>query len=254
MVEAMRLGISVRLPHINYSGRKFNLTWENKRPVLWMGLNQVRELRNSILQDLINSRKDGLFSSPRDLLTRIPLREKEIKHLTQCGALDGLGDNRITMLHHVERIFRSGNARQLVFDFTEHLYNPNTLRQQLEWEKYTCGYPFKALVAIFATARQSGDIPGTPLLLDEVSQYPGKSVSTLAARIPGRSGGGSIYLWDGNTWVLAKINKPLKAPVVWDPLRVRGRWSRDKWGMAWFQIEAIQSLGELLILEIPASI
>ena len=64
------------------------------------------------------------FRDLRDLLARIPLRDKEIKHLIQCGALDGMGENRMTMLHHAERISRSGNARQLAFDFTDHVYAP----------------------------------------------------------------------------------------------------------------------------------
>ena len=253
MAEAMRLGISVRLPHVNHSDRRFNLTLENERPVLWMGLDHVRDLRNSVLHDLIKARKHTAFTSPRDLLTRVPLREKEIKHLIQCGALDGLGNNRTTMLQHTERIFRSGNARQLVFDFTERVYAHNTLQQQLEWEKYTCGYPFNALVAIFNSARKSADIPSSTVYLNQLSQYAGRTLSTLAARIPGRSGGGSIYLWDGRTWVLAKINKSLNNPAVWDPIRIRGRWSHDKWGMEWFQVEAIQELDQLLLLESPAN-
>jgi len=185
MAEAMRLGISVRLPHINHSEQKFSLTWEGVQPVLRMGLGQVRDLRNSILQDLIKARKDMPFHDLRDLLARVSLREKEIKHLIQCGALDGLGENRITMLHHAERIIRSGNARQLAFDFTERVYTPNTLRQQLEWERYTCGYPFNALIAIFDALHKSGD--GTPptVRLEQLLQQPGKPHSTFAARLPG---------------------------------------------------------------------
>ncbi len=50
MAEAMRLGIDVRLPHVNHSTRKFSLTWEGEQPVLWMGLGQVRDVRDSILR------------------------------------------------------------------------------------------------------------------------------------------------------------------------------------------------------------
>jgi hypothetical protein len=254
MVEAMRLGISVRLPHVNHSVRKFNLTWEGERPVLWMGLGQVRDLRNTIINDLIQAREHMPFHSLRDLLTRVPLREKEIRHLIQCGSLDGLGNNRSTMLEHTERIIRSGNARQLVFEFTERAYAANTLRQQLEWEQFTCGYPFNALTSIFDAARYSADIPEPTVRLDQLFRHPGKTLSTFAARIPGWSGGGSIYLWDGNTWVLAKIQKPLANPDVWLPIQVTGRLLHDKWGMTWFQVEAIQPLDQLLVLELPAKV
>ena len=117
--------------------------------MLWMGLGEVRNVRNTILQTLIAERKESPYRDLRDLLARIPLRDKEIKHLIHCGALDGMGENRMTMLHHAERISRSGNARQLAFEFTNHAYVTHTLRQQLEWEKEACSYPFAALTAIF---------------------------------------------------------------------------------------------------------
>ena len=49
IAEALRLRISVRPPHVNHSGRRFTLAWEGDgtQGVLWMGLGQVRDLRQS---------------------------------------------------------------------------------------------------------------------------------------------------------------------------------------------------------------
>lgn len=253
MVEAMRLGISVRLPHINYSGQKFRLTHENGLPVLWMGLDFIRDLRSSINRMLIKEQKRSPFLNLRDFLSRVPVREKEVRHFIQCGALDGLGENRITMLQHADRILRSGDARQLAFDFTVQSYTSHTLNQQLTWEKTICGYPFRALTAIFDVLRYSTDTKSPTFKLDELSQHPGKSIHSIAARIPGRSGGGSIYLWDGRTWILAKLNNNLKFPGVWVPILVTGRFLRDQWGIAWLQVEAIHPLDQDLALESPAN-
>jgi DNA polymerase-3 subunit alpha len=254
MAEAMRLGISVRLPHVNHSERNFGLTFEGEQPVLWMGLGQVRDVRDAILHELIIARKRMPFRDLRDVLARIPLRDKEIKHLIQCGALDNMGENRMTMLHHAERISRSGNARQLAFDFTNHVYTTHTLRQQLEWENNACGYPFTALTAIFEALHRAGNEGEPTVRLEQLRQQPGKHLRSFAVRLPGRSGGGSIYLWDGSTWVLAKLNKPLKNPAAWAPIKVMGHWSRDNWGMEWLQVEAIQALTRTVELESPATV
>ncbi len=105
MAEARRLGIGTRAPHVNFSGRKFTLTrteigdWRLgidmkspisnlQSPTLWMGLGQVRDLRRQSVKEIVRKRP---FSSLHDLLDKVDLREKEITHLIQCGALDGSG-------------------------------------------------------------------------------------------------------------------------------------------------------------------
>ncbi|MDF1513790.1 MAG: hypothetical protein P1S60_08280, partial [Anaerolineae bacterium] len=253
MAEAMRLDIDVRLPHVNHSDRSFKLAWEHEKPVLWMGLGQVRELRNSSQRDIISARKSGGFQDLRDLLTRVPLREKEINYLVQCGALDGLGENRATMLHLAERIARSGSARQLAFEFTEHGYAAHTLGQQLQWEKFTLGYPFQALNAIMKALYSSPETPANTYPLQLLPDHQGHNIHTYAARLPGRSGGGSIYLWDGSTWVLAKMQPNTGNPEVWSPLQITGRWSRDRWGMEWLQVETTNPVDDMLVLESPAN-
>ena len=91
VAEARRLGLAVRPPHINHSGRQFTLRREDERPVLWMGLGQVRDLRRATVRAIVTARRERPFTGVGDLLRRVPLMKKEWTHLIQCGALDGLG-------------------------------------------------------------------------------------------------------------------------------------------------------------------
>ncbi len=85
IAEAKRLGIAVRPPHINYSGRRFTLTddgmdgveQDRKRPgILWMGLGQVRDLRRKTVAVILAERDVRHFNDLADLMARIPLQDK----------------------------------------------------------------------------------------------------------------------------------------------------------------------------------
>ena len=98
MAEAVRLGAEIRPPHVNSSGRRFTLTWEGERAILWMGLGQVRDLRRGAVRAIVTKRKRRPFVGLRDLLQRMSLQSKEVTHLIQCGALDGLGASRAALM------------------------------------------------------------------------------------------------------------------------------------------------------------
>jgi len=118
VAEARRLGIAVRPPHVNQSGRKFALDGERgvgsgerratrvagtpplpaPHSTLWMGLGQVRDLRQAAVRAIIAARRERPFTGLRDLLSRVALQDKEAQHLVQCGALDGLGASRAALL------------------------------------------------------------------------------------------------------------------------------------------------------------
>src|SRR5690606_19835653 len=93
LAEARRLGIAARPPHVNVSGESFTLTWERdgegERPLLWMGLGAVRDLRRASVAAIIAAREAAPFRDAADLLARVPLSAKEIDNLARCGALDG---------------------------------------------------------------------------------------------------------------------------------------------------------------------
>ena len=142
IAEAMRLGIAVRPPHVNHSAGHFTLSWgDGARPTLWMGLGQVRDVRQSAIESLIAERDRHPFRDLRDVLSRASLQPKEVLHLIQCGALDGLGSSRAALLVEAEAIRRSGNAWQLTFDFAAPDVPPETPAQRLAWEHHLLGQP-----------------------------------------------------------------------------------------------------------------
>ncbi|MBN1643007.1 MAG: DNA polymerase III subunit alpha, partial [Anaerolineae bacterium] len=116
MAEALRLGIAIRAPHVNHSERAFSLSWEDDQAVLWMGLGWVRDLRRRAVRAIRAARRRRPFASLRDLAMRVPLQRRELEHLVQCGALDGLGESRAALLVECGEILRAESALQLSLD------------------------------------------------------------------------------------------------------------------------------------------
>jgi DNA-directed DNA polymerase III PolC len=92
--EARRLGLTVRPPHVNYSGRNFVLAdvvaGQDLQPqkALFMGLDQVKELTSRTIERIIHGRP---FCSLEDFLARADPRPQEAENLARVGALEGLG-------------------------------------------------------------------------------------------------------------------------------------------------------------------
>jgi DNA polymerase-3 subunit alpha len=88
--EARRMDLSVRPPHINYSMNNFSVKKvdDSQEHVLFMGLDQVKELTRQTIQRIIHLRP---FTSLEDFLTRVDPRAQEARTLTEAGALSGLG-------------------------------------------------------------------------------------------------------------------------------------------------------------------
>ncbi len=88
--EARRMDLSVRPPHINYSMNNFSVKKvdDSQEHVLFMGLDQIKELTRQTIQRIIHLRP---FTSLEDFLTRVDPRAQEARTLTETGALSGLG-------------------------------------------------------------------------------------------------------------------------------------------------------------------
>jgi len=88
--EARRMDLSVRPPHINYSMNNFSVKKvdDSQEHVLFMGLDQIKELTRQTIQRIIHLRP---FTSLEDFLTRVDPRAQEARTLTEVGALSGLG-------------------------------------------------------------------------------------------------------------------------------------------------------------------
>ena len=89
LLEARRMGLKVHGPHINHSGSQFSAVYLAGKPVLFMGLDQVRELTRATQQRIIDERP---FLSFGDFMVRAAPRPKEADHLIRVGALDRLGN------------------------------------------------------------------------------------------------------------------------------------------------------------------
>ncbi len=88
LTEARRLGLSLRAPHINHSQHEFSVLYPAGQPVLYMGLDQVRDLTQRTLGRILRERP---FRSLADFLARADPRPQEAENLIRVGALEGLG-------------------------------------------------------------------------------------------------------------------------------------------------------------------
>ncbi len=232
MAEAVRHGIAVRPPHVNASVGRPMLAWEGTQPVIWLGLRLIADLRERSMTALLAARKKGAFVDLRDLLSRVALQEPEIVHLIQAGALDGLGPSRVALLEELRRIRRAGSAQQLPLLVMESATLPETLAQRLVWERAVMGYPLATLQTLLPQLRAEN---AAALPLADLPER--QHARTVGVRLPGWSRGPDFFLWDGATWLLAKLAPSHSLPPAWEPLFITGIRQTDAWAMTWLQVE-----------------
>jgi len=228
MAEARRLGIEVRPPHVNHSQRRFALAFRQRQPVLWMGLANVRDLRSSAIATIVAARP---FHSLGDLLARVPLQHREIEHLIQCGALDGLGASRSALLAQLPGARRG--ALQLAFDFAGEAIQPESGQQRLAWEQQVLGFPMSQHPLALMQPRAGVHT------LTQVMDQPGRMMRVAGVRMPGWTGGEGFYFGDEQTYVLAiPADASVPLPRLWQPVTLAGVWRKDDWGRAWLEVSA----------------
>ena len=234
IAEAQRLGIAVRPPHVNFSGRKFTLTTDEVSPVLWMGLGQVRDLRRSAVREMVKERGVRPFTSLRDLLSRVELQKKEITHLIQCGALDSLGDSRAALLAEAADVARAGSAHQLGFDLgIKSKVVAEGVAERLGWETAVLGWPVSANPLAVVKGQAADDVP-----LRLVPRLRNQKTTVAGVRLPGWTGGRGFYFGDGDSYEIVQLEKTAAAIIkikAWLPYRLTGHWREDAWGSGWFE-------------------
>ena len=82
--EARRMGLSVRPPHVNWSGTNFQV----RNETLYMGLDQVKELTRRTIERIIQL---APFHSLDEFLARVDPRPQEAINLARVGGLEGFG-------------------------------------------------------------------------------------------------------------------------------------------------------------------
>jgi hypothetical protein len=120
------------------------------------------------------------------------LQPKEVTHLVQCGALDGLGDSRAAMLAELARMGQASSALQLTFSFDRPALPPESPAQRLAWERFVLGLPVSVhpLETVPAHPSQTVPLAGLPGLA-------GQPVLVAGYRLLGWTGGEGFYLGDG---------------------------------------------------------
>ena len=86
--EARRLGLTVRPPHINHSRRNFAVGMVSGEKVLFMGMDQIKNLTRRTIEKIIRLRP---YHSLEDFLSRVDPRPQEAEHLVKVGALEEMG-------------------------------------------------------------------------------------------------------------------------------------------------------------------
>ena len=98
LMEARRMNLNLSHPHINHSDHRFCVKYPDGKGVLYMGLDQVRDLTKTTVDSIIHKRP---YHNLEDFLIRVDPQKKEAQNLIMCGALEGLttipsGLNRIS--------------------------------------------------------------------------------------------------------------------------------------------------------------
>ena len=113
MDECRQMGIEVLAPSVNESSHEFGIVGEGK---LRFGLGAVKGIGEKAIEAIVAEReKKGAFRSLFDFCERVDLHavnKSVAEALIKCGAFDGLGHNRPTLLGEVERALKIGNSAQ----------------------------------------------------------------------------------------------------------------------------------------------
>jgi DNA polymerase III alpha subunit len=227
-------------PHVNHSNAKFTLSWETEAdgqvPCLWMGLDAVRDLRQHSIREIIKVRENSPFMDVRDVAARVNLQTKELVHLIQCGGLDGLGQNRATMIVEAEAIKRGGTEKQMAFAFTETKAASESSRQVLAWEMQVLGYPMSVHPLDLHT-----ELPDH-IPLKELDRVERQRVSIVGVRLPGWTGGRGFFFGDRENYIIVRQERGRGQPPTWEPQLLHGQWQNDGMGTSWLQAESAVAL------------
>jgi DNA polymerase III alpha subunit len=89
LTEARRLGLALRPPDVEHALPEFSVGYVDGEPVLFMGLNQVRELTRRTMGRILRNRP---FRSLTDFLARVDPQPVEAENLARAGALESFGN------------------------------------------------------------------------------------------------------------------------------------------------------------------
>lgn len=103
--EARRLKIPLKPPHVNHSSRQFSTCYPKGEPVLYMGLDQIRDLTHRTQERIILYRP---YHSLAEFIMKVDPRKVEVENLICVGSFDGLGIIPDLLLEVVQNISKPG--------------------------------------------------------------------------------------------------------------------------------------------------
>lgn len=134
MNEARRMGLKLRPPEVNHARREFSVKVLGGEPVLFMGLDQVRDLTQRTQAAILRNRP---FSSFSDFLQRADPRPVEAENLIKAGTLGEFGTIP-GLMHQLEH--GGGQAGQLMlFALDEDVEEDWTLEQKVAAQEEILG-------------------------------------------------------------------------------------------------------------------
>jgi DNA polymerase-3 subunit alpha len=245
--EARRMGLEVRPPHVNHSGRRFRLEYQpDGRTVLWMGLGQVRELTRKTIAAILDAAQDGRFRSLDDLLERASPRLAEVENLIKAGGLDGWGAGRKALLADLG--VRSPSAPlQLALPLAwagEEAESDDTPAEKLIMELEMLGWPVSAHpLQPFARDLAARGVVRS----DALARHAGERVTVAGARL-GLWGErrGRVVLEDEAGFVVVQLppdhHLPAGSMGKLGPYQVTGRLQLDRADEATITAERVEAL------------
>ncbi len=117
--ECKRMGIKILPPSVNESYGNFTADGKNIR----FGLLAVRNLGANLINQLIETREGGKYTSMYDFCSRNYSRNfnrRALEGLIKSGAMDGLEDNRRKMIYNIDKVLS-------VIDETQRFSSENQL-------------------------------------------------------------------------------------------------------------------------------
>ncbi len=110
--ECHNMGLKILPPHVNASFQTFHVS-DSK---IVFGLGAVKNVGENAVNSILEARKEGgAFCSIHDFARRVDLRKvnkKVLESLIKCGAFDGMGPNRRSMLDALDSTLEQASSFQ----------------------------------------------------------------------------------------------------------------------------------------------
>jgi DNA polymerase III alpha subunit len=132
------MGLTVRPPHVNHAGGNFVVREVDGQKILFMGLDQVKDLTRRTIERI---RRGRPFVSLDDFLTRADPRPQEAESLAKVGALEEMG-NIPAILRRLQSGWKPGQMS--LFSWNDSAGEDWTLEEKVAAQQVLLGISLEA--------------------------------------------------------------------------------------------------------------